>query len=234
MSATRVTRSRGRQMAIAFLVCASLLASRAEAWVPGADDLAGLLAERNRGAQRAQALRLAVVVKDGAGDAVARGVATLENGGAARLALTYRGGSDEVQERSGAGYRVDPPQPAGEFYPLLPPLAFLQASSPERILGLLRGLGGDPTEVGLGIDGNRDCWVLGGRAPGDFEAHRQPSLWIGIESRELVRIDAGDEVAYRVGPIAAFGEIRLPKWFEVRPRGAESLRLEFEALATPD
>ena len=138
--------------------------------------------------------------------------------------------------------RLDPPlsirmfarSPAFDRRPLIPPFAFLQAGSPERILGLLRGLGGEVERVDLGIDGNRDCWVVGGRTSGRFDNNHRPALWIALESRELVRIDTAEAVAYRIGPTAAFGEIHLPKWIEVRPRDAETLRLEIEALAAPD
>ncbi len=209
-------------------------AGSAQGWVPPSDRLAELLAERNRTAQRTQALRLAVVLKEGDGTAIARGVATAEPGGSARLQLTYRDGEEQLQERTGSGYRIEPRPLSGAAYPLIPPLAFLQAGSPERILGLLRGLGGDAERVDLGIDGNRDCWVLGGRSAGRFDTNDYPALWISLQSRELVRIDTGEQVAYRVGPAAAFGAIRLPKWIEVRPRDAETLRLEFEALATSE
>ncbi len=243
MSASRARRRaacrRTRVFAVGVAVVAlgSLaLAGVATGWVPPAERLADLLAERNRTAQRTRPLRLAVVVKDGDGSAVAKGVATTEPGGSARLELTYRSGAQEVQERSGTGYRIDPAPPtpvAGDAgaLPLLPPLAFLQASSPERILGLLRGMGGEAERVDLGIDANRDCWVIGGRSPGAFEDNRRPALWVALENRELIRIDTGDDVAYRIGPTAAFGDIRLPKWVEVRPSDAETLRLEFEALA---
>jgi hypothetical protein len=224
---TRTVRS-----AAALLFAFALVAGSARAWVPPADRLADILAERNRTAQRIQPLRLAVIVKRGDGTPIARGVATAEPGGRARLELTYRGGAEEVQERTGSSYRIEPTPPAGQEYPLIPPLAFLQAGSPEQILGLLRALGGEVDRVDLGIDGNRDCWVVGGRSPGRFEDNDRAALWIAMESRELVRIDTGERVAYRVGPVAAFGEIRLPKWIEVRPRDAETLRLEFEALAT--
>jgi hypothetical protein len=232
---SRIARLRSAAIFTGALVAiAALAVGVARAWVPASESLAELLAERNRSAQRTQALRLAVVVKEGDGTVIARGVATAEPGGGARLRLTYRSGAEEIQERNGSEYRIEPPPSAGQEYPLLPPFAFLQAGSPERILGLLRGLGGEVERVDLGIDGNRDCWVVGGRTSGRFDDNHRPALWIALESRELVRIDTAEAVAYRIGPTAAFGGIHLPKWIEVRPRDAETLRLEIEALAAPD
>lgn len=213
-------------------------------WVPSATDLAKLIAERNRASKRAAPLRLSVFVKDGSGKKLARGVAEIQPGGGSRVELDYRDGHREIHERSGDGYRIEGGEgvrgdaaPAASWrgeradYPLLPPFGLLQATSPERVLALLRGLGGDPMRVGLGLDGDRDCWVLGGRDAGSFEPGARPALWIHQESRELIRIDAGDAVSYRLGPVVAFGAIRLPKWIEVRPRDAETLRLEIDAMA---
>lgn len=160
-----------------------------------------------------------------------------------RIELDYRDGHREVHRREGNGYRIEGDSGDGggvtsgpwgeksEQAPLLPPLGLLQATSPERILGLLRGLGGDPDRVGLGLDDNRDCWVLGGRDAGSFEPGKRPALWIHQDSHELIRIDAGDATSYRLGPVVAFGAVRLPKWIDVRPQNGEALRLEIDAMA---
>lgn len=225
----------------------ALAAGDAVAWLPPPERLAGLIAQQNRDAKRAAPLRLAVQVADSEGRSLARGEAHIDPSGRGRLELEYPDGHREIHERRGGASRIrtvgseseETASPAiaarsgvGGAAPLLPPLAWLQARSGSQVLAVLRELGGDPTQVQLGIDRGRDCWVLGGRGSGDFEISDRPALWIDLESKTPVRVDVGSSTRYRLGPPTRFGNVELPGWYEVTGPGADSLRVEIEALAT--
>ena len=54
----------------------------------------------------------------------------------------------------------------------------------------------------------------------------QPSLWVDIESFEVVRIDRGDGVRFRFGPSENFDGVRLPRWISIEAPGQPPARLE--------
>ena len=54
----------------------------------------------------------------------------------------------------------------------------------------------------------------------------QPSLWVDMQSFEVVRIDRGDGVRFRFGPTSDFGSLRLPSWISIEAPGQPPARLE--------
>jgi hypothetical protein len=113
---------------------------------------------------------------------------------------------------------------------LLPPLALLQASSGLAVAEALRTIGGDPKLVDLGMEGAYDCWVLGGREMGAFDANTRASLWVDQDSQQPVRIDDGADTQYRFGSPKKGEGIRFPAWIEVRAASGPSYRIDVKAV----
>ena len=206
-------------------------AQPARAWIPHPLRIAEWAAEGNRAAERTQILRLALAIRDVEGVLLARGTATVWPLGSARLELDP-GVALRLLGELGAEPPLSEEPPEGILATLLlRPHVLLQADRPERVLRLLQALGGDPSVVDLGIEADRDCWVLGGRLLGSFAVNDRPALWFAIATRELLRVDAVRGFQYRLGPATSFGPLRWPAWYTVHPPLRAPLRVEVEALS---
>lgn len=215
------------------LALAMLPAAPALAVIPSAPKVRGEMARSNVQAGRAQPLALDVVLVGDTGEVIASGRARLEPSGVGLLDLTLSDGRHEVHERSPAGYsatrdgaRID------RVMPLLPPTQLLQAPTDTEVAAALLGIGGDPDRVELGISDGADCWVLGGRDPGSFDANRRPSYWFDLEARHPVRIDDARGARFRLGPpVRHDGGIAFPAWIRVQAPGWPSRRLDVLRVA---
>ncbi len=212
-------------------VIALALSSVANAWVPEPESAWGIVAQGNSNGLRTRPLSLDVSLVGADGAVAATGTARIEPSGNARLGITWADGSVEMHERSASDYKatrggkaVDKP------LRLLPPNALLQAATGLEVAEALRTIGGDPKRVDLGMEGAHDCWVLGGREMGSFDANTRASLWVDQESELPVRIDDGSGTQYRFG-FAKKGEgIRFPAWIEVRGAKGPSYRIDIKAV----
>jgi hypothetical protein len=203
----------------------------AAALIPSATKVSRAVAAANTEGRRSQPLALQVALLDGSGTLVASGTLRLDPRGGERLELQGADGMAEVHERSAAGYRATRgSQPLAQPMRLLLPGQVLQARDAGSLQLALQRLGVDGGRVDLGIEGDHDCWVLGGRDPGAFDANRRPSLWVDLDSHEPVRIDEGG-VHYRLGPMVASGGIRFPAWIEIEVADAPPQRMEIRAVS---
>jgi hypothetical protein len=199
------------------------------AYVPQAERVARAAAEANRGASRTGVLELDVALYlDGSQEAAETGKLLSHPGGFSRLELL---GPEGVVERhllrgrrylaSRDGAPLDAPRP------LLPPLFLLQARSGDALLASLLTLGVPARQIALGYQGDRDCYVLGGRPPaGAAPAPPGPALWLDQESLEPLRFDRGDGVHFVLGSPTSFGEIRLPSRIEIVDESGPRARLQ--------
>jgi hypothetical protein len=222
----------GRGRAALLAAGIALAAAAAPAAIPSAAKVRGAVAADNASAGRAQPLGVEVALVNQAGQVAATGHATLDPGGTARLELRLADGGSEVHERTPLSYKVTRNGAAVEHtLRLLPPAQLLQARSEEFVSAGLVALGADPDQVDLGMDGSSDCWVLGGRDPGPFEASNRPSLWVDIDSHRPVRIDDGHGTHYRFGPPAGSGGIRFPAWIDIDAPGWPHWRMDVQQVA---
>ena len=118
-------------------------------------------------------------------------------------------------------------------HPFLPPLFFLQATSGAALRAALASFGVAAGEAVLGRVGDRDCYVFGGRLPRDASGQERmlPSLWVDVDTFELVQIDRPDGVRYRFGPSTDFSGIRAPAWIDVESPEQPIARLEVQRVA---
>ncbi|HEY8153076.1 MAG TPA: hypothetical protein VII72_03005 [Myxococcota bacterium] len=221
-------RRRALSLAIAALALV-LPAATSAAAIPSAQRIADAVAIANRAAGRSGPLWIDVSLRIGEGEPLAQGVLTTHPTGLARLELRSTRGFVERHLVQGSEYGasrdgqlIDQPRP------FLPPVFVLQAVSGAALQAALGsfGVAADRAELGLGDD--HDCYVLGGRAvrgPDGVEP-AQPSLWVDMESFEVVRIDRGDGVRFRFGPSEDFGGVRLPRWISIEAPGQTPARLE--------
>jgi hypothetical protein len=223
----------GRDTLAALRIAALLLvfAGAASAWVPEPESAWSIVAQGNSNALRTRALSLDIALVGADGVVAATGTARLEPNGHARLGITWADGTVEMHERTAtdyqatrAGARVANP------LRLLPPFALLQASSGLAVAEALRAIGGDPKLVDLGMEGAHDCWVLGGREMGSFDANTRASLWVDQESQQPVRIDDGAGTQYRFGTPAKGEGIRFPAWIEVRAASGPNYRIDVKVV----
>jgi hypothetical protein len=83
--------------------------------------------------------------------------------------------------------------------------------------------------------GGADCWVLGGRDPGAFDANTRPSYWLDQDARRPVRIDEAGGVRFHFGPPAKHPPaIFFPAWYVVEAPGWPRWRVEIRSLVTGD
>ena len=226
--------SRAPRLALA-IVLGGLLARPASAWIPEPERAWASLAQSNGQSARTRPVDFAVALVDSTGAVVATGRLVAEPGGHARLELTRAdGGGVEVHERSGSEYRVTRDGRRVEKAPrLLPPLGLLQAGKPADVADALRALGGDPARVDLGKEGLYDCWVLGGRDPGDFQMNARPSIWVDQETQQPVRIDDAAGVRYRLLDLAPKDGVRFPSRIEISADGWPIWRIDVATPAPP-
>jgi hypothetical protein len=219
---------RARRLALAALGCA-LLAAPAGAVVPSAERIADAVAIANRAAGRSGPLWIDVTLRIGDGEPLAQGVLTTHPTGLARLELRSNRGFVERHLVQGSEYGASRDgRPLEEPRPFLPPVFLLQAVSGAALQAALASFGVASQQAELGLGDDHDCYVLGGRAArGTDGAERtQPSLWVDMESFEVVRIDRGDGVRFRFGPSSNFGSLRLPSWISIEAPGQPPARLE--------
>jgi hypothetical protein len=218
----------------ATLACALVVvASRASAWIPEPERAWTAIASSNAASGRGSPLEFPVALIGADGNVAATGRLRAAEGGAARLELTLADGIAEVHERRGADYRVTRSGRPVERAPrLLPPLDLLQATTAMGVAEALRAIGGNPAQVDLGIEAAHDCWVLGGRDPGAFEANTRPSLWVDQETQQPVRIDDANGAQYRFGDSAARpGGVRFPSRIDVQQTGWPIWRIQIQGAA---
>lgn len=224
-----------RRRRVALLAAAASLLSlgTAAAATPSADKLAGAVAEANRKAGRAKPLLLDVSLRFGDEGATASGTLATHPTGLARLELR---GSDGIERHllqgnryaaSRNGDRLDDPRP------LLPPLFLLQEDTGTALRAALASFGVAASEAGLGLDDDRDCYVIGGRRPAGAGGPAQsvPLFWVEIGSFQVVAIDRADGVRYQFGPAGKFDGIVMPRWVEILVPGAPPARLEIQRVA---
>lgn len=219
--------------ALAVLVAVAA-APQARAVIPSAAAVRREIARTNQQAGRTQRLAVDVVVRDEAGEAAASGRAILDPAGVARLELTLADGRREEHERVGGGYLATRDGARLErALPLLAPMALLQARSEADVAAALASLGGDPDRVDLGMTDGSDCWVLGGRNPGPFDAAGLPSYWLDQDARRPVRIDEREGVRFRFGPPARHPPaLFFPAWYDVEAPGWPRWRVQVVGVTT--
>jgi hypothetical protein len=222
------------RLAVSLALGASL-AAPAFAVNPNAPRIADAVASSNRAAGRATPLWLDVTLRIGEGEPLAQGVLTTHPTGLARLELRSTRGFVERHLVQGSEYGasrdgklLDQPRP------FLPPVFLLQAVSGAALQAALSSFGVASERAELGLGDEHDCYVLGGRAArgADGVEPAQPSLWVDLESFEVVRIDRGDGVRFRFGPSENFGGVRLPRWISIEAPGQPPARLDI-LKATP-
>jgi len=199
------------------------------AYIPSAQRVAAAAGEANRDAGRVGVLELEVALHfPGSEQPAATGELLSHPGGFSRLELR---GPDGVVERhllrGGKLLASRDSQPIEIPRPLLPPIFLLQAKSGDVLMASLLTLGVAAHRVALGYEGERDCYVLGGRTSSGAGAPLPgPALWVDQESLEPVRFDRGDGVRFVLGSPTSFGSIRLPSWIEIDDSRGLRTRLE--------
>jgi len=220
--------------AVAAALVAIGLARPAAGWIPEPERAWASLAQSNTQSSRTRPIDFAVALVDMTGAVTATGRLRAEPGGHARLDLTLAAGGTEVHERNGSDYRVlRDGQRVDKAPHLLPPLGLLQAGKASEVAEALRALSGDPARVDLGMEGRYDCWVLGGRDPGDFQVNTRPSIWVDQETQQPVRIDDAAGVRYRLLDLAPKDGIRFPTRIEVEADGWPIWRIDVATPAPP-
>jgi hypothetical protein len=213
----------------------ALVTAAAWAFVPSAGKVSDAVAQGNARAGRDQPLQLEIVLQDAIGNQEGSGTAVFRPTGEAHLELRMPSGVVEVHHLAG-GHEFVTREGRGRPLerPLLPPLALIQAESGESLRALLRALGGADDRVELGLEGRRDCYVLGGRGgpPAADSASAGPvALWVDLETLNAVRIDRADGVRFRLGPPVARGKVHFPTYIEVEAPGRPAWRLEIRDVA---
>jgi hypothetical protein len=204
--------------------------------IPSAEKLAGAVAEANRKAGRAKPLLLDVSLRLGEAPPSAAGTLAVHPTGLARLELRGEGGVERhlLQGNHYAASRDG--ALLGSPRPLLPPLFLLQADTGASLRAALASFGVAASEARLGLVDDRDCYVLGGRAPRPWEDREQavPSLSVEVGTFEVVAVERGDGVRYRFGPSGTYDGIRMPRWIEILSPGEPTARLEIVRVAQAD
>lgn len=231
-------RRRHTALLAAWALAALAVATPAGAVIPSPLKLADAAAEANDAAGRAEPLWFEVSLRIGDGEPVAKGKLATHPTGLARLELRSRRGFVERHLLQGDAYTasrdgrtIEKPRP------FLPPIFLLQATSGAALRAALESFGVAADDVVLGRVEERDCYVFGGRLPrkpGE-EERRLPSLWVDLESYEVVRIDWRDGVRFRFGPSADFGGgIRAPRWIGIEAPGQPPARLDVLRVGRAD
>ena len=134
--------------------------------------------------------------------------------------------ADEGLHRGGV-LDVDDGEPLEDPHPLAPPLWLLQVATGGELLASLGALGGSPTQIALGYDGARDCYVLGGKAAG-------ASVWVDKETYQVARVGLADGTQFRFLAWASRGGAILPGTIEIAtPTLTFTLELTNPTVATP-
>jgi hypothetical protein len=206
----------------------------AQAAVPSVEKIADAVAKANRLKGRAVPILLDLTLTIDRGEPAATGVLASHPTGLARLELRSHKGFIERHLLQGTVYTAS--RNGRELVsprPFLPPLFFLQATSGAALLAALNSYGVAPGEAALGRVGDRDCYVLGGRLPRDAAGQEPmaPSLWVDMETFEVVQIDRQDGVRFHFGPATRFESIQAPGWIDVESPDQPTARLDVVRLA---
>jgi hypothetical protein len=170
----------------------------------------------------------------GEGEPAATGVLASHPTGLARLELRSHKGFVErhllqgnIHTASRDGKMLASP------YPFLPPMFFLQATSGASLRAALASYEVAPGEAVLGRVGDRDCFVFGGRLPrGDTGEERMiPSLWVDMETFQILQIDRPDGVRFHFGPSTRFEGIEVPGWIDIESPDKPTARLRVIRVA---
>lgn len=215
--------------ALAWSLAVGAWSAPARAVIPTAAKIAAAVAAANRSAGRSEPVLLDVTLTIGDGPPAATGVLATHPTGLARLELRSHLGFVErhllqgnARSASRDGVMIDDPRH------FLPPVFLLQARSGAALRAAFSSFGIAADEAVLGRVGDFDCYVFGGRLPRSLERQerRLPSMWVDLESYEVVRIDGSDGVRYRFGPSQDFEGIRVPRWIGIEAPGEPSARLD--------
>jgi hypothetical protein len=202
--------------------------------MPSSFKITDAVAKANRAAGRSKPMLLDVQLRIGDGEPVASGVLATHPTGLARLELRSSLGFTERHLLQGNAYTASRDGGMLEHpRPFLPPVFLLQVTSGAALRAALASFGVDAEQAVLGRVGDTDCYVLGGRAPrtpGGAEV-RQASLWVDLESYDVVQIDRSDGVRFRFGPFQKLAENRVPAWIAIDVPGQPTARLEIERVA---
>ena len=231
-------RRRHTALLAAWVLASLAVATPAGAVIPSPLKLADAAAEANDAAGRAEPLWFEVSLRIGDGEPVAKGKLATHPTGLARLELRSRRGFVERHLLQGDAYTVSRDGRTIEKpRPFLPPVFLLQATSGAVLRAALESFGVAADDVVLGRVEEQDCYVFGGRLPrkpGE-EERRLPSLWVDLESYEVVRIDWRDGVRFLFGPSADFGGgIRAPRWIGIEAPGQPPARLDVLRVGRAD
>jgi hypothetical protein len=219
---------------LAWSLAAGTWPAPARAVIPSAAKIAEAVAAANRKAGRSEPVLLDVTLTIGDGPPAATGVLATHPTGLARLELRSHLGFVErhllqgnAHSASRDGVMLDDPR---DF---LPPVFLLQATSGAALSAALSSFGIEAEEAVLGRVGDFDCYVLGGRLPRSLEEEdrRLPSMWVDLESYEVVRVDGPGGVRYRFGPAQDFGGIRVPRWIVIEAPDEPPARLDIVRAA---
>lgn len=212
------------------VVAVLVLAANASAMVPPPPKVAKAVAEANLAARRGNPLLLKVTLTIGKGQpTAATGTLVSHPTGLARLELKSHRGFVERHLLQGTEYTasrneelIDNPRR------FLPPLFLLQGRSGEALIAAMESFGIASDDGVLGRLGDYDCFVFGGRLPrkSEEEGRQLPSMWVDLDSFDVVRIDAAEGVRFRFGPTQDFSGIRVPRWIEIEMPGREAARLD--------
>lgn len=229
------------------LVLVVAAAAPGRAAIPEPDRVAEALAAANRASGRAEPLWFEVALRIGDGDPVASGELASHPTGLARLELRTPTGLVERHLLQGNAYSASRDGRMLENpRPFLPPVFLLQATSGAALRAALQSFGVPASRGALGRVADHDCYVLGGRRlPGPEPELRAfpvdpvaaesvpgpPALWVDLESLDVVRIDAEGGVRFLLGPVAAFDDIRAPRWIAIEAPGQPRARLDILRVA---
>ena len=223
-----------RGAAVSIALVGLLLASGAQAVIPKAEKVSDELARMNRVAKRAGPLIFDVKLSIGDGEPLADGVLATHPTGLARLELRSHRGFVERHLLQGNEYSASRDGSLlSSPRPFLPPLFLLQATSGATLRAALSSFGVATSEIALGLADDKDCYVLGGRLPHGTRpgAQQLPSVWIDMDSFQLVRVDRRDGVSFRFGPTQVFGGIQAPSWISIEVPGQPPARLQVVGVA---
>lgn len=219
-----------RSSIAAAVAAALMLAVSASALVPPPPKVAKAVAEANRAARRGQPLLLEISLTIGEGQpAAATGTLVSHPTGLARLELKSKRGFVERHLLQGTAYTASRDgQPIDDPRRFLPPLFLLQGLSGEALIAAMESFGIATDDGVLGRLGDYDCFVFGGRLPQKSvdAGRRLPSMWIDLDSFDVVQVDVADGVRFRFGPVQDFSGIRAPRWIEIETPGRETARLD--------
>ena len=214
------------------LVAAAPLLARAV--IPSAERIADAVAEANREAGRAEPLWLEVTLRIGEGEPVATGILASHPTGLARLELRSRRGFVERHLLQGSEYRASRDGRLLESpRPFLPPVFLLQADSGAALRAALESFDVVAGEAVLGYAGDHDCYVFGGRPPPSASGKQRvvPSMWVDLETYDLVRVDRSDRVRFEFGPAKRFDRIVAPAWIAIHAPDQPPARLDIVRVA---